>query len=322
MRKLILDTDVGSDDAVAMIMTLKNPEFDVLAITTVSGNVDMNQATLNALQILDELEMDVPVYMGESVPLKREIVHAENVHGPDGMGGCGLIHPQRKAQTDKNAIEAILDLVKQYPDEIEIAVIGPATNIAKAILADPQTMSHVKAIYSMGTSGFGEGNTTPVAEFNVFADAEAYQIMLNSGIKTYVAGIDTCFKETYLNAEEMDMLVNSGNKVAKFAVECNKELINYFDKNYGVRAASLPDAVALGCMMWDDIYSEAVPCNAYVCTEDKYLYGQVVFYSEHRNQIMNAFGEKLGDELKADCYVYTGINAPLFRKKLCEILLS
>ncbi|MDO4378834.1 MAG: nucleoside hydrolase [Erysipelotrichia bacterium] len=322
MRKLILDTDVGSDDAVAIIMTLKNPEFDVLAITTVSGNVDMQQATLNALQILDEMNLDIPVYMGERVPLKREIVHAENVHGPDGMGGCGLIHPQRKACQDKDAVEAILELVKKYPDEIEIAVIGPATNIAKAILKDPETMSHVKTIYSMGTAGFGEGNTTPVAEFNVFADAEAYQVMLNSGIKTYIAGIDTCFPQTYLNAQEMDRLVNSGNSVAKFAVDCNKELINYFADNYGIRAASLPDAVALGCMMWEDIYKEAVPCNAYVCVDDKYLYGQVVFYSQHRQTIMNAFGEKVGAELKADCYVYTGIDADLFRRKLCDILLS
>ena len=322
MRKLILDTDVGSDDAVAIIMTLKDPEFDVKAITTVSGNVDMNQATLNALQILDEMDLDIPVYMGESVPLKREIVHAQNVHGADGMGDCGLIHPIRKANCDKNAVDAILDLVKQYPNEIEIAVIGPATNIAKAILKDKETMSKVKTIYSMGTAGFGHGNTTPVAEFNVFADPEAYAIMLNSGIKTYIAGIDTCFEETYINEQEMEMLVNSGNKIAKFAVDCNKELVNYFANTYGIRAISLPDAVALGCMLWSDIYEEAVACNAYVCTEDKYLYGQVVFYSEQRKKIMKAFGEVCGDDLKADCYVYTGIKAELFRKKLCDLLMS
>ena len=322
MRKLILDTDVGSDDAVAIIMTLKDPNFDVKAITTVSGNVDMQQATLNALQILEEMDLDIPVYMGESFPLKRKIVHAQNVHGADGMGDCGLIHPTKKSQTDKDAIEAILDLVKQYPDEIEIAVIGPATNIAKAILKEPETMKHVKAIYSMGTSGFGHGNTTPVAEFNVFADPEAYAIMLNSGIKTYIAGIDTCFPETYINEQEMNMLVNSGNKIAKFAVDCNKELVNYFDYTYGIRAISLPDAVALGCMLWPDIYEEAVPCNAYVCTTDKYLYGQVVFYSEQRQKVMKAFGEECGNDLKADCYVYTGIKAGLFRKKLCKLLMS
>ena len=154
MRKIIIDTDTGSDDAVAILMALRDPSVQVLAVTTVCGNVNMEQATINAFRSIDAARTYVPpVYKGAYRPLMRDAVTAENVHGQDGMGDMGLPVPDMQAETE-HAVEAILRLVKENPGEIEIVALGPATNLALAMMKDPETMKQVKHIYSMGSGGY------------------------------------------------------------------------------------------------------------------------------------------------------------------------
>ena len=162
-RKFIIDTDTASDDAAAIMMAALSDDIELLGVTAVSGNVDVEQAGLNALQTLEVCgRADVPVYPGAKRPLFHERKATVSVHGKDGMGDKGIIHPAGKMQ-DRRAVDFILDTVKKYPGEVEIAVLGPATNIALAVLTDRDAMKNVKRIWSMGTPGFGPGNATPVS---------------------------------------------------------------------------------------------------------------------------------------------------------------
>ena len=177
----------------------------------------------------------------------EELVTAVNVHGNDGMGDMDLIHPSLKPEKE-HAIDAILRLVKTYPDEITIIAIGPVTNIALAIMKEPETMKKVKHIYSMGTSGFGPGNCTPVSEFNVYVDAEAYHIMINSGIPVTIVGFDVCLGDAALLKEDLDTLAESGIKSADFAVKCNRRLVEYNIEASNKCFLDLPDAVAMAVL--------------------------------------------------------------------------
>lgn len=317
MRKLIIDTDTGSDDAVALIMALKSANFKVEAITTVCGNVPLELATKNALMTIEVANgQKPPLYVGAAKPLMRDLVTAVNVHGEDGMGDCNLIHPTILPET-KHAVDAILDIIENNPGEIEIVTIGPVTNIALAILKAPETMKKVKHIYTMGTSGFGPGNTTPVAEFNVYVDAEAYHIMLNSGIPTTIVGFDVCLGEAALNKDDMDVLLSSGKEETVFSVKCNRSLLQYNLQRSNELIVDLPDAVAMGVVLWDDIVLEDKLCYCYVCTQEAAAYGQVIINDGSKLAISDGFAGHT-----PNARVCKSIDNQLFKKRLLELLVS
>lgn len=324
MRKIIIDTDAGSDDAVAIIMCMRDPAVDVIAITTVSGNVDVNQGTLNALmsaEIAVGKDNCPPIYKGADRPLIRERVHARNVHGNDGMSDLGLIHPVTKEVDGVIACDAIIDLVKKYPDEIELAVIGPATNVALAMMKDPETMKHLKCIWVMGTSGFGPGNTTPVSEFNVFADAEAYKIMMDFGVHVCVGGFDITTNETSWVDEDLEDLLNSKKEAAIFAVKSNELLGKFSYENCGVRRINLCDAISLAPMLWDDVVLEKRECISHVVTDNKECYGQVIFYDGGMLAGMGpGFENNYYGKNKPNCTVFTKIDANIYKTRLAAIL--
>ena len=266
MRKLIIDTDTGSDDAVAILMALLSDDIEVLAMTTVSGNAPLELATANCLQTMEITGNIVPVYAGADRPLIRERVHAQNVHGEDGMGDMDLIHPTLKAVEGVHAADAIIDIVEKNPNEVEIVAIGPVTNIALAILKAPDTMKKVKAIWTMGTAGFGPGNTTSVAEFNVDADAEAYRIMMNCGVPSYIGGFDICIgaaawtvmplfvNEPWSILGEMEIFCKIKNIATVTAItDCRLLLINQDNLLKWIKEC--PD---FAIMMLDEISTKAV----------------------------------------------------------------
>ena len=317
MRKLIIDTDTGSDDAVALIMALKSTDVKVEAITTACGNVPLELATKNALMTIEVANAQKPpLYVGAAKPLMRDLVTAVNVHGEDGMGVCDLIHPTLLPET-KHAVDAILDIIENNPGEIEIVTIGPVTNIALAILKAPETMKLVKHIYTMGTSGFGPGNTTPVAEFNVYVDAEAYRIMLSSGIPITIIGFDICLGEAALNKADMDVLLSSGKAEAEFSVKCNRSLLEYNLQRSNEHIVDLPDAVAMGVVLWDEIVVEDKLCYCYVCTIEEAAYGQVIINDGSKLAISDGFAGHV-----PNAKVCKTINNPLFKEKLISLLLQ
>ncbi|MDO3681156.1 nucleoside hydrolase [Paenibacillus ehimensis] len=316
MRKLIIDTDTGSDDAVAIIMALKSADVKVEAITTVCGNVPLELATKNALMTIEVANgQKPPLYVGAAKPLMRDLVTAVNVHGEDGMGDCDLIHPTLVPES-RHAVDAILDIVEKNAGEIEIVTIGPVTNIAIAILKAPETMKKVKHIYTMGTSGFGPGNTTPVAEFNVYVDAEAYRIMLNSGIPMTIIGFDVCLGEAALTQDDMDVLLASGKPEAVFSVKCNRSLLEYNIQRCNEPIVDLPDAVAMGVVLWNEIVLEEKWCYCYVCTMEEAAYGQVILNDGSKLAISDGFAGHT-----PNAKVCKTIDNSLFKEKLISLLV-
>jgi len=312
IRKFIIDTDTASDDAAALIMAAFDKNIELLGVTTVAGNVNAEQATKNALATLEVCDCDVLVYKGAASPLLRERYDTISVHGTDGMGDSGIINPTRTHEKQR-AVDFILETVEKYPDEVEIAVLGPATNIALAIMTDRDIMKKVKHIWSMGTPGFGPGNATPVSEFNVFIDAEAYAVMLDSGIPITIAGFDICLGECSLGKKELSLFA-SGSKAGRFLEKATSKLLKFNYETLGSYEVALPDAIAMAAALWDGFVLESVGCYCKCCTEDNETYGQVIFYEDGR------IYEAVPNRPKANASVITKVDSNLFTNKILELM--
>lgn len=199
-RRIIIDTDPGVDDAMAIFLALRSPELKVEAITPVSGNVPLDLTVPNALRLVEIAgRPDVPVAAGASVPLVRHLVTAKYVHGENGLGGVDFPEPKIKPVSEK-APEIIRRLVRENPGQITIVAIGPLTNVAMALRADPELAAMIPAILIMG-GGIVHGNITPAAEFNLYVDPEAARIVFDAGIPFSMVGLDVTEK----------VLVNDGH---------------------------------------------------------------------------------------------------------------
>lgn len=278
-RKVIIDTDTAGDDAAAIIMAALYPEIDIKGVTVVSGNVALEQGAKNALMSLEVAgRTDVPVYCGAKESIAGEEYDIFSVYGEDGMGDADLIHPTTTPES-MPAVDFILKTVAEHPGEIDLIALGPATNIAKAIKEDPKTMAKVKHIWVMGTAGFGPGNASPVAEFNIFKDPDAFKILADSGIPMTVMGLDETTETTYVTRSEQEALVQ-GNEIEKFLGTAMNGLMEFNSNNRGKDIADLPDPIAMGCMLWDGYIEETVDCHASVIVEPGETYGQVILYKK------------------------------------------
>jgi len=244
MHRFIIDTDGGTDDAAAIIMALRHPEVQVEAITTVAGNVSVEQATRNALYVAELCGGEVPVYQGMGRPILRQPSGAQGVHGQDGLGDLGLGPPKGKPRLE-HAVDALIRRVMATPGEITLVTLGPLTNVALALLRKPDLASAVKGVVMMGGAVNALGNVTPSAEFNVWADPEAAKLLLHSGAAVTLIGWELVWGEMLLNAEEMDRLRASGSTYATFVVDCAHRAVALFDQLLGTPTLPLPDAIAM-----------------------------------------------------------------------------
>ena len=246
-------------------------------MTVLLGNVDLEQSTKNAMMALETAGCEVPVYKGSADTINGETKEAFSVFGNDGMGDADLIHPKGQAE-DGDAVDFIIDTVKENPGEVELVAIGPATNIAKAIQRDPEAMKQAKMIWSMGTAGLGPGNASPVAEFNVYADAEAYKIMLDSEIPVTVIGLDMCSGDamwTDRQFEELEALNGVGGFVSKSFGK-----IREFYKSNGSESVSNCEALAMTCVLYPGFVKDTISCHGSCITREGETYAQVIFYKE------------------------------------------
>jgi purine nucleosidase len=242
-RTFLIDTDTASDDAVALIMALRCAEVQVAAITTVAGNVDVRQASRNALYTVELCGSSVPVFAGAEKPLKRAHAGAEWFHGRDGLGDHGYPAPRRAAEK-QSAVDAIIDTVEAYPG-LEIVTLGPLTNVALALQKRPGIAVKVSRCVVMGGAPCCEGNVTPAAEYNVWCDPEAARIVVRSGLPLELVGWHLCRGEAVLNPSDIQRVLSFGTPVAKFAVECNSRAREAFLEQTGEQGISLPDPVAM-----------------------------------------------------------------------------
>jgi purine nucleosidase len=239
----LIDTDTASDDAVALIMALRSPAVRVLAITTVAGNVAVQQATRNALYTAEICGADVPVFMGAEEPLNRPHQSAHWFHGRDGLGDHG--YPLSKKSHEKlPALEAIISTIECHPGLV-LVTLGPLTNIALALQLDPSITAKVSRCVVMGGAPCCEGNVTPAAEYNIWCDPEAARIVLRSGLPIELVGWHLCRGEAVLNPDDIKHVLSFGTAQARFAIECNSRAQEAYLEQTGEHGISLPDPVAM-----------------------------------------------------------------------------
>ena len=242
-RPFLIDTDTASDDAVALIMALRSPQIQVLAITTVAGNVAVQQASRNALYTAELCDSKVPVFAGAERPLKRPHLNASWFHGVDGLGDHGYPPPQRAPEI-QSACDAIIETIESHPG-LEMVTLGPLTNVALALQKNPGIAAKVSRCVVMGGAPCCEGNVTPAAEYNIWCDPEAARIVLRSGLPIELVGWHLCRGEAVLNPSDIQQVLSFATPVAKFAIECNSRAQEAFLKQSGERGMSLPDPVAM-----------------------------------------------------------------------------
>ncbi|MBQ3792556.1 MAG: nucleoside hydrolase [Clostridia bacterium] len=311
-HRIIIDTDTGGDDATALILAAKSPNVEILGVTVAAGNVCLEQALRNALQSLETAGCDAKVYAGAVRPFSGEERETFSVYGQDGMGDADLIHPTGKPE-EESAVDFMLRTVRENPGEIEIFALGPVTNLANAIVKDRETMKRVKRIWSMGTAGFGPGNATPVAEFNVYKDAPAYKVMLELGVPVTVIGLDMDDEPTWVSEETWKKLLVSDHPLHVFLAKATGKLLE-FKKNNGLNALDLPDAVAMACMVWPDFVEETTLCYGSCITDPGETHGMVIFY---RDGFTYDSMPKIG---KANVSVVSKAKKELFVSRLLEVL--
>ncbi|HEY1495641.1 MAG TPA: nucleoside hydrolase, partial [Candidatus Solibacter sp.] len=197
--RVILDTDPGVDDALAILLALRSPELQVEAITPVAGNVPLEFTLPNALKLVEIAgRTDVPVAGGARHPLVRQLITASHVHGNNGLAGVEFPEPKIKPVAE-SAPEMIRKIVKANPGEISIVAVGPLTNVALALRDDPDLAAKIKSIVIMGGSLSG-GNVTPAAEFNLYVDPEAARIVFDAGVPLTMVGLDVTRKVLFTDA--------------------------------------------------------------------------------------------------------------------------
>ena len=260
MRKVIIDTDTATDDAIAIIMALKHNNFDVKAITTVAGNVDLQQATQNALYTVELCNKNIPVYKGSSGPIKRKLETSKFFHGKDGLGDTGPYIPKLKEQKE-NAINKIISIINSNPNEIEIIAIGPLTNIAKVFDKDPSTINKLKSLYIMGGIGEGKGNITHHAEFNFWVDPDAADVVLNSNIKVHLIAWDTTQIYGYINKENFEELEKINSSLSQFSIDIQQKALQYYKIKYNEYKVDLADPLAMAAFIDSKIVTEYKNCE-------------------------------------------------------------
>lgn len=215
-----IDGDPGVDDAAAIIVAHDREELQVVALSTVAGNAPLDITTRNALCLCQMLGAEYPVYRGASAPLMRQYHDGTEFHGEDGMGGVNLPDPSRRAESIA-AWDAIYEAAKKYEGKLEVVAMGPLTNIALALSKYPDLKDMVNRIAIMGGS-ITRGNRTPCAEYNIFADPEAAQIVFRSGAKIVMCGLEVTEK-AYLTPEELENLRKS--EKGEFYYRASKQIL-------------------------------------------------------------------------------------------------
>ena len=242
-RRFLIDTDTASDDAVALVMALREPTVSVEAITVVAGNVPLEQAVQNALYTVELCGSEVPVHAGRSAPLMRDLETAENVHGQDGMGSIGLPLSGRKP-AGTSAVDVIIETIMQSPGEVSLVTLGPLTNIAIALLREPDIADVVGHCYVMGGTGSGPGNTTPLAEFNFWVDPEAARLVLRSGMPLTLVGWDISVASATFDPAAAAQLRACG-PLGEFSVDIQAVLEVFAREVSGISGFDLPDPMAM-----------------------------------------------------------------------------
>jgi purine nucleosidase len=250
-RTLVVDTDTGSDDAVALAMALRHPDVEVAAITVTAGNVPLEQAVQNALYTREVAGGTAPVYVGRSGAAPHT---AQDVHGEDGMGDIGLPLAGREPDAG-DAVEKLVELVRAAPGEIELVTLGPLTNVGEAFSRAPDLAGKLRRLVMMGGTSDAVGNVAPVAEFNIWADPEAARVVFRSGAPIEMVGWDISRKYAVFTPEQSAWLAGLG-PVGEFCVAIQRRLIEFCATVTHLAGYDLPDPIAMAVALDPSVATE------------------------------------------------------------------
>ncbi len=262
-RKMIIDTDTASDDAVAIMMALQMPDIDVVTITVVCGNVPIKQGSINARYTVELCGKQTLVYEGATKPLYREPYYAYFFHGPDGMGGMNYPTPKNPA-ADGHAVDVLIETIKANPG-IMLVTLGPMTNVALAVSRAPEIVNDLSRCVVMGGAACTVGNVTPAAEYNIWFDPEAARICFRSGLPIEMVGWELCRGDANLCDDDMlycREVINT--PLSHFTLDCNKSAIAANRNLLSDPALPLPDPVTM-----------AIAIDPTICTRSSQHYVEI-----------------------------------------------
>jgi purine nucleosidase len=252
---IIIDTDPGQDDAVAIMLALASPEFEVLGITAVAGNVPLALTELNARKICElSGRPDIKVYAGAIRPMVRNLVTAEEVHGKTGLDGPVLPDPTMPLQ-QQHAVDYLVETLMSNPaGTITLCTLGPLTNIALALVREPRIASRVKQIVAMGGGYFEQGNVTPSAEFNIYVDPHAARLVFDSGIPITLVPLD-CTHQALTTQARLERF----RAMPTRAGAATAEMLNFFERydvhKYGFDGGPLHDPCVIAWLLRPDLFT-------------------------------------------------------------------
>lgn len=303
-KKIILDTDPGSDDAMALMLALNSPELDVRAVTVVPGNVTAAQGLDNALRMMSLANRcDIPVAAGAQHPLFQKLITAEFWHGKNGLANIEL--PPSKCRVDSRyGPDLIIELVHAAPHEITLVPVGPLTNIALAVEKDPSIVPLVKEVILMGGS-IGGGNSTAAAEANIYNDPEAAQIVFQAGWPVTMVGLDVGDK-TLLSRKYLEQLGQTHGPVNDFIYQVAHYLIDLSAK-FGWEGTPMYDPLAVGVAI-DATLVKAPPMHVDVETRGEFTRGETV--ANRRNMVER-------NVLRGNRYIVEGLDKVEPNAKVC-----
>ncbi|MED7771519.1 pyrimidine-specific ribonucleoside hydrolase RihA [Aeromonas dhakensis] len=271
---VILDCDPGHDDAIALILALASPELKVLAVTTSAGNQTPDKTLNNALRILTLLGRDdIPVAAGAPKPLARELIIADNVHGESGLDGPKLPDPAF-APVAMTALELMASCLRESPEPVTLVPTGPLTNIALLLAAHPELKSKIARIVLMGGAA-GAGNWTPAAEFNIYVDPEAADMVFKSGLPITMCGLDVTHE-----AQVMDEDIERVRAITNPVAQCVAGLLDFFmiyhrDPKWGFAGAPLHDPCTIAWLLAPALF-HGVECRVDIETGGTHTSGMTV----------------------------------------------
>ncbi|HFP9334654.1 TPA: pyrimidine-specific ribonucleoside hydrolase RihA [Raoultella planticola] len=271
---IILDCDPGHDDAIAIVLALASPELDVKAITSSAGNQTPEKTLRNVLRMLTLLQrQDIPVAGGARKPLMRELIIADNVHGESGLDGPALPEPDFAPQS-VTAVELMAKTLRESPQPVTIVATGPQTNVALLLNSHPELHDKIARIVMMG-GAMMLGNWQPAAEFNIYVDPEAAEIVFQSGIPVVMAGLDVTHR-AQIHGLDIERFRQLGNPVATIVAELLDFFMEYHkDAKWGFTGAPLHDPCTIAWLLKPHLFT-SVERWVGVETQGKYTQGMTV----------------------------------------------
>lgn len=256
-KKVLIDTDPGIDDSLAILLALASPEIELIGLSVVHGNCSTEQGTVNALSVLELAGAGhILVASGCALPLVKPSLLAPETHGSSGIGYARLPEPKIKP-LEKHAVDFLIESILQFPGEITLVAIGPLTNIAMAIRLEPKIVPSIKEIICMGGAIRHPGNTTPLAEFNVYVDPHAAHIVYHAGIPLTLVPLDVTY-QCILTPDDVQRLLKINSPLTRFIADSTRFYMSFHDEYQHINGCVINDPLALALVFAPDL----VKCEA------------------------------------------------------------